>query len=379
MRYDRKQMKQSAREAVKTTAPKAIFVTLVFWLLTTALVEVIQLLVPNPFSDILSLMTAYPELVEQNPQLMLNLLGNVGGTAVITIFVSIVLSLYSMVMGYSYKGYAVKVYRREETGYGELFSAFPKAGTVIGSVVLTTIYTVLWVMLGVLGFAAVVSVAALVLSETLIAVILYLVAYAGLILLMFWAIYRYAMVPYYVMDQDMGTFEAIRASRDIMKGNKGKLFVLEISFIGWQLLMTLIAGVIVVAGFAVSGGLSDVWGWGIISSAGNPSALLGSGVALSVAGAVALVATLPLKLWLTAYQTTAEAGFYTCLMEYNGKTNSAGEEWRAAEDGAGYRWDPVEPEEPKAETPVLEAKPEEPKANEATPEETKTEDEDDLN
>lgn len=371
MNYDRKQMKLSAKEAVKRTAPKAILVTLVFWLLTTALVEVIEHLVSNPFSSILSVMTTYPELVEENPELLLTMLSNVGGTAVITVFVSIVLSLYNMVMGYSYNSYALKVYRRENPTYGELFSAFPKAGTAIGSVIMTIIYSVLWVMLGVVGFAAVVGAGAWVLGDSWAIIPIYLVAYAALIVYLFWALYRYSMVPYYVMDQDMGVFEAIRASRDIMRGNKRKIFVLEISFIGWELLIALISGAVVLAGFALGGGLSNIWL--LINGAADPNALLGSGVALSVAAVVAELVTLPLTLWLTAYASTAEAGFYVCLMEYNGQTNSA-TTWTPAEEnhdtfgGADFSWKPTEDEKaeeeaqtemqaPQAETDEAEAEP----------------------
>ena len=47
----------------------------------------------------------------------------------------------------------------------------------------------------------------------------------------------YAMTPYILADHpEMSASEAITASRIMMDGNKGKLFVLYLSFIGWEIL-----------------------------------------------------------------------------------------------------------------------------------------------
>lgn len=51
------------------------------------------------------------------------------------------------------------------------------------------------------------------------------------------AIYRYAMTPYILLEHpDMTAREAITASKDLMKGNKLRLFCLNLSFIGWAFL-----------------------------------------------------------------------------------------------------------------------------------------------
>lgn len=360
MNYNRKQMKLSAKEAVKTTVPKAILVTLIFWLLTTVLSTVLEALVPNPMSNILGAMTAYPELLEENPELLLSLLSGVGGTAVITVFVSIVLSLYRMVMGYSYNGYALKVYRRENPGYGELFSAFPKAGTVIGSVIMTALYSLLWILLAVVGFTVVIVLASYLLGDSVVGIVFYVLAYVGLILYLLWALYRYALVPYFVMDQQMTTFAAIRASRDAMRGNKFKLFVLDLSFLGWELLVGVIGGVIVVLGFAIGGGIAGVGLGNLVSGAVTPAVLIGSGsLIIIIAGIVATLITLPLKLWLTAYQSVAMAGFYVCLVEYDSRDS---DREAVSSDGAvgpaeaGFSWEPTpsHPDSTPAEPPVPE-------------------------
>lgn len=49
--------------------------------------------------------------------------------------------------------------------------------------------------------------------------------------------YAYAMVPYLLRDYpELTATEALRTSRQMMKGHKWDLFVLDLSFIGWILL-----------------------------------------------------------------------------------------------------------------------------------------------
>ena len=52
--------------------------------------------------------------------------------------------------------------------------------------------------------------------------------------------YSYAMTPYILLENpEMTAREAIAASKELMKGNKFRLFCLELSFIGWFLLCAL--------------------------------------------------------------------------------------------------------------------------------------------
>jgi uncharacterized membrane protein len=58
------------------------------------------------------------------------------------------------------------------------------------------------------------------------------------------AAYRYAMAPYLLAEHpDMTAMDAIELSKKMMCGNKGRLFCLQLSFIGWYLLAALTAGV----------------------------------------------------------------------------------------------------------------------------------------
>ena len=54
------------------------------------------------------------------------------------------------------------------------------------------------------------------------------------------AAYRYRMAIYLLVDDpSRGVMECIRLSQDMMKGHKWELFVLDLSFIGWNLLAML--------------------------------------------------------------------------------------------------------------------------------------------
>ncbi len=58
------------------------------------------------------------------------------------------------------------------------------------------------------------------------------------------ASYRYAMAPYIMaQNPDMGIREAVDISKDMMNGNKGRLFILDLSFIGWSILAALTFGI----------------------------------------------------------------------------------------------------------------------------------------
>lgn len=56
--------------------------------------------------------------------------------------------------------------------------------------------------------------------------------------------YCYLMVPYILAENpDMKAREALRLSKEMMDGQKWNAFVLGLSFIGWQLLGTLLCGI----------------------------------------------------------------------------------------------------------------------------------------
>ncbi|MBQ5799873.1 MAG: DUF975 family protein [Oscillospiraceae bacterium] len=97
--------------------------------------------------------------------------------------------------------------------FGDAFSGFKvKYGRNVGTILLMSIKSVLWTFLFIIP---------------------------GII-----KMYEYAAIPYILADDDTITCkEAFAKSKQMMKGNKWRLFKLQFSFIGWGLLCVLTCGI----------------------------------------------------------------------------------------------------------------------------------------
>ena len=122
---------------------------------------------------------------------------------------------------------------------------------------------------------------------------------------------RYALARYLYIDQPeeaRSVRQAIRDSVALMRGWKGRLFQLQLSFVGWYLLeVALMVLAIVLVGFAGLVELSSVWatvrGGGILAAVGMVLAVPAAELAVTLL-------PLPLDLWLTPYTNVAAARFY---------------------------------------------------------------------
>ena len=112
-------------------------------------------------------------------------------------------------------GYVVMwldVVRKNEVNYGSLFDGFKDYLRIFLTLLLTGIYTFLWMLLFIVP---------------------------GIV-----KCYSYSMTSYILKDNpDMKYDAAINESMRMMQGNKMKLFLLDLSFIGWFLLCILTLGI----------------------------------------------------------------------------------------------------------------------------------------
>jgi len=93
-----------------------------------------------------------------------------------------------------------------------LFTGFKRFWTSFGAYFLSTLFIFLWLLL----FIA-----------------------PGIV-----AMFRYAMVYFIIADdEEVGPLEAIRQSKEMMKGNKWKFFCLHWRFLGWAILCNLTLGI----------------------------------------------------------------------------------------------------------------------------------------
>lgn len=98
-----------------------------------------------------------------------------------------------------------KLIKGQEVRFGDLFSQFHRLWTCICMNLVMGFFIFLWSLLFLIP---------------------------GII-----AAYRYSMVPYLMAEfPDLGIMDAMRESKRLMKGNKWRLFCLELSFLGWGLL-----------------------------------------------------------------------------------------------------------------------------------------------
>ena len=58
--------------------------------------------------------------------------------------------------------------------------------------------------------------------------------------------YAYAMTEFILADTDYTFLDAIRLSKNMMKGHKWEYFVLQLSFIGWYILIVLTLGILLI-------------------------------------------------------------------------------------------------------------------------------------
>lgn len=121
--------------------------------------------------------------------------------------------LFGNVISVGISGVRLKAYRREAFGFNDLFSGLKQYGRCVGTMALQTLF----IMLGFFCFFVPGIIVALGLFE----------------------------VPYLLADDpSVSGMAAIRRSWENMRGYKGKLFVLGLSFIGWLVLTALTFGIL---------------------------------------------------------------------------------------------------------------------------------------
>ena len=151
----------------------------------------------------------------ENPQFQTIMLAVFGIAAVVSVVGILYTMLFGNVIRVGISRIRLKAYRKESFRIVELFSGLKQYKRIIGTMALYTLF----VTLGFMCFFVPGVIVALGLYE----------------------------VPYMLAeDPNVSGMEAIRRSWANMKGHKGELFVLGLSFIGWILLTILTLGVLAI-------------------------------------------------------------------------------------------------------------------------------------
>lgn len=118
----------------------------------------------------------------------------------------------ALTLGYARFNMNLVARDRRAVYYSELFSQFRRLGAGFCMIFLRWLFVLLWSLLFIIP---------------------------GII-----ASYSYSMTAYIMIDHpEYSAYEAIMASRDMMRGHKWRLFCLHISFIGWYILSALTWGI----------------------------------------------------------------------------------------------------------------------------------------
>ena len=145
--------------------------------------------------------------------------------------------LFSPVLTLGFNHTLLKTLRKEEISAGTVLARLPLFFKAIGLNVMMFLRLVLWMLPGMA--LSMVSAAAL-LFEPTISGLLMIAAIAVMFVLMIRAMYSYRLATYVMADApETGINASIRRSKEVMKGRRMELFGLEISFLGWRLVLTL--------------------------------------------------------------------------------------------------------------------------------------------
>ena len=324
MNYQRAQFKQEVKQAIKSTTPRPMWVTLVYTVLVAAgswLLSVIIRAVTGTGSITTQLTQQFANLLEMGydpTEAVQELLFTFGAQlgrliAVLSVgsmLLSVLTSLWSGLMGIGYQNYCRRVVRLDQPKMGALFSGFPMIGKAVLTRFLVWVFSTLWTLLFCVGLVLVVLLGSVFIEKAAaVSVILWILGYIAFIVLELWLTLRYAMTNYVLLDTGDYGLDAITASKTMMKGHKWQLFVLFLSFIGWYLIQ--------LAVFVVAAVLTAVLGAGaagsIMGGSVSYGALAGLLGGLIVVWVVAGVAIWLLNLWLQPYITCCEAKFYYLL------------------------------------------------------------------
>ena len=203
MYIDRPALKRQAKNLINTAKPQPIVVGLVY----TALIVLISWL-SRRISG-LDLSTA--ELASYRDYLvsgdidsaMYLIEGHMPSTG--AWFVNVMLDIISLILSAGFIIFLLNTIRAKAACFGNLLDGFGMFFRIIWLSILQSVFIVLWSLLLIVP---------------------------GII-----AAYRYRLALYLLLDHpEMSALDCIRESKRIMAGNKGQLFVLDLSFIGWSFL-----------------------------------------------------------------------------------------------------------------------------------------------
>lgn len=274
MEIDRKELKRRARESMSLAKPSFWIVTLVYLLMTTGV---------STLADF--------------------------APGMLATFLSIALTLYSWVVGFSYRLWALWTARRLEPGLGSLMDGFSVAGRVIMLELSIMVRIFGWCLLLILpitlAHAAVLVVAAM---NPVAITVVYVMLLLVVVLLVNMITLRYALSYYVLADYpDLGPGIALAHSVRLVKGWVWELVKLHLSFAGWYVLTFALSAIGMAVGDLITGGVVLS---GFLSAAPDVGAGLSAIITSPLPVLLGNLLALPATLYFTPYLEVTLAEFY---------------------------------------------------------------------
>ena len=290
MGYNRPEAKALAKQAMRTTYPHPMLVTLVYLLLTSVLTNMVSKLVTNPFGAFYLYVLDRSYDIEDLIRVLL-----VPRTVAAFLVIQLLITVYQWIMSFGYTSYVLRMARNEQPNYWNLLDGFRTIGRAFLVYLLIYIFTTLWSLLFLVPAFIVMLVSALGGPMLMFLALLLVIAAAILSVIV---TYRYRLAVYFLLDNpEMGALAAITESKRAMMGWKGELFIQDLSFLGW---------------------------WLLLSLASLLAFSLGSIFGLGVGGLLSFLTVKIASLWFSPYIWGTEANFYDWVVHgrYSYRDNS---------------------------------------------------------
>lgn len=204
--YNRAELKRDARLAMKQSKASPYITALIFLVIT----YIFNILSYN-ITGIDSASSAALDLLESgqiSEEAMYYMLDSLPETGPFGWIISVLIGVVEDMLGYGFMLFSLRCVRRLETSFGNLLDSFSMIWKLIGLQIVMGFFILLWSLLLVIP---------------------------GIV-----AAYRYRQAVYVLFENpDKGIMDCIRTSKELMYGHKLELFVLDLSFIGWNLLTTI--------------------------------------------------------------------------------------------------------------------------------------------
>lgn len=232
---DRKELKRQAKDAMRQARPAPFWVSLAL----AGIMLVLELLSMSLSGELKAFRTMYSMALESG---RMTFVAPVPASGLLGRLLGIALQVMSLELAVGFLLYALRVWRREKAGCGDLFDGFGVFFRSILIQLLPSIYVSLWSLI----YALPATYLVLQTGQTW-----WMIVCLPLMIPSVMAMYAYRQATYIMLDNPgMNCFQCVALSREAMRGHRWELFVLDLSFLGWGVLCLVVP---------VAGLLLGVW------------------------------------------------------------------------------------------------------------------------